>query len=86
MRYYELNPPMKLRAGFTGEKQDKPFYFDCCACGAKEPEIAGVLASEDATADGRLAFDKIGVISGGERGPRHALYCAACFATISRRS
>jgi hypothetical protein len=82
MRYYELNPPIKLRAGFTGDKQDKPLYFDCCACGAKEPEIAGVLASENATADGRLAFDKIGVISGGERGPRHALYCAACFATI----
>jgi hypothetical protein len=81
MRYYELNPPMKLRAGFTGEKQDQPFYFDCCACGAKEPEIAGVLASEDGTADGRLAFDKIAVLDSGPPG-RLALYCAACFATI----
>ena len=81
MRYYELNPPMKLRAGFKDEQRQQPLYFDCCACSAKEPEIAGVLASEDGTADGRLAFDKIAVLDSGPPG-RLALYCAACFATI----
>jgi len=81
MRYYELNPPMRLRAGFKDQQRQQPLYFDCCACGAKEPEIAGVLASEDATADGRLAFDKIAVLDAGPLG-RLALYCATCFATI----
>ncbi len=82
MQYFALEPPIKLQAGLVG---DKPTYFDCATCGAKEPEIAGCLANSDATATGPVSFDKIGILTpkDGKGGfPRHALFCADCFKKI----
>jgi hypothetical protein len=83
MPYFQLDPAIKLRAGFRTQVTEGPdalpFYFDCAACNAQEPVIAGVLA--DAPADtGRLAFDRIGILTDPLRGPRHAVFCATCFA------
>ncbi len=82
MRYFAIDPPIQLRAGFTGEGENqKPLYFDCAACDAKAPPIAGCLA--DAPAEGGpLSFDKIGVLTDPPRGPRHALFCKTCFDRI----
>jgi hypothetical protein len=78
-RYYPLEPPIKWRAGFVGDGPDaRPFYFDCCACEAHEPEIAGFVSSDG-------TFAGIGVIkkpddqnSVGRYFP--AMYCVDCFA------
>ncbi|HVM48618.1 MAG TPA: hypothetical protein VMU04_11360 [Candidatus Acidoferrum sp.] len=79
----QLDPPTRLRAGFTGDEQH-PFYFDCALCGAKEPPIAGALASGlDGDGSQVLSFDKIAILTptdGRGGSSRHALYCAACFA------
>jgi hypothetical protein len=84
MRYFQLDPPVPLRAGFrtavTEGPDAQPFYFDCATCDAKEPPIAGCLADDGA--EGRLKFEQIGILTDPPRGPRHALYCAACFAKI----
>lgn len=72
---------MKLRAGWRDEARTQAFYFDCAGCDAKEPLIAGCMADAPAES-GALAFDKIGVISDGPRGPRHAVFCAECFARM----
>ena len=48
MKIYQktIGEPKQWRAGYVG-KGFKPFYFDCCSCHAKEPEIAGFLSSTE---------------------------------------
>lgn len=44
--YFDVVPPAKWRAGFIGADPDqKPFYFACCECGAKGPEMAGIICT-----------------------------------------
>ena len=73
MQYFQLDPPTQLLAGTVG---DQPFYFDCATCDAKEPPIAGILARDEAAA---RSLDTA-VLTDPPRGPRHAVFCAACFA------
>lgn len=73
MNYYEVVPPTKWRAGFTGEGDNqKPFYFHCADCDA-ETEIAGFLGTGP-------AFNQIGLIPA-DGGPfvRAAMFCQGCF-------
>ena len=76
---FSLEPPAKWRAGFTGtDANSPPFYFDCAGCGAKEPEIAGVIGTGPTLED-------IGVI------PRDGLYktamfCALCFEKLQAQA
>lgn len=42
--FYGFHPPRQWQAGTTGEACT-PFFFSCCGCGAKDCEIAGVIAT-----------------------------------------
>lgn len=74
---YTLDPPTQWRAGVVGSGDTaKPFYFDCCACGAHEPPIAGVIA----LADQPVTFQTVAVrrIEGGPM-MKSAMYCEPCW-------
>ncbi len=75
--YYQLTPPKQWQAGSVG---DKPFYFDCADCGAKEPPIAGILASvPEGPVPRQVGYDQVGILTDGPRGPRNAMFCQPCF-------
>jgi hypothetical protein len=78
MIYLALVPPAKWRAGFVGEK---PFYFTCADCNDQEAPIAGVLASvaDDGPIPPGLGLEKVSILTDPPRGPRHAMFCPACF-------
>ncbi len=75
MMYYAVEPPTKWHAGFTGSKPNQvPIYFSCADCGAKEPEIAGIISSDG-------SYNGIGLL--GELDGcnlRPAMFCAPCYA------
>lgn len=75
MMYYSLVPPVKWKAGTSAPNtpNEVVFYFDCADCGAKEPEIAGILSS-DGTFLG-MAVLKIE----GSSFFNPAMFCAACY-------
>lgn len=77
MMYYELIPPTKWQAGRSAP--DTPnevvFYFDCADCGAKEPEIAGILSTDG-------TYSGIGIMPAkGSAFYNPAMFCAPCFKT-----
>ncbi len=69
MNLYELKKPQQWKAGSVG---GKPFYFDCCDCGTKEPVIKGYLAAGP-------TLEQIAVIPLKNGFFHMALYCASCF-------
>lgn len=74
---HTLIPPTQWRAGFVGSGDTaKPFFFDCCECGADEPPIAGVIA----LADQPVTLATIGVrpVDGGPM-IKSAMYCESCW-------
>lgn len=72
---HELQPPAKWKAG-TQSSGD--FYFDCGGCGAKEPEIAGVIASVPESPTYR---DVVVLRSPGTPFVRAAMFCRQCWDT-----
>lgn len=71
MIYWSLEPPARWKAGLAGAET---LYFDCADCGAKDPEIAGILSS-DGTYQG---IGLLGELHGCNLRP--AMFCAPCFA------
>ncbi len=75
MMYYELVPPTQWKAGTVapGTPNEQVFYFDCADCGAKEPEIAGILSSDG-------TFLGMGILKvEGSSFFNPAMFCAPCF-------
>lgn len=72
MLYWSLEPPAQWKAGTVGAEQ-KPFYFSCADCGAKEPPIAGILST-----DGTYAGIGLLKVDGGPF-VNPAMFCAPCF-------
>jgi hypothetical protein len=76
MMYYSLEPPTKWQAGISapGTPNEQTFYFDCADCGAKEPDIAGILSSDG-------TFSGMGILKvEGSAFFNPAMFCAPCFA------
>jgi hypothetical protein len=76
--HHTLMTPKQWKAGQVGEGETgKPFYFDCCECGAKEPVIYGFKSGSE-TPD----FFKILVV---EKFPGFhlAMYCQACWEKVN---
>ena len=69
--YWSLEPPARWKAGTAGTET---LYFDCADCGAKDPEVAGILSS-DGTYQGIALLGKIEGCN-----LRPAMFCATCFA------
>jgi hypothetical protein len=75
MNLYELVTPMQWRAGFTGSGENqKPFFFSCGDCGAKDAVIHGFIGS------GPTLYE-IGLMRNGPKDPftRLAMLCETCF-------
>jgi hypothetical protein len=74
-QYYAstLIEPKQWRAGYEGKDQ-KPFYFNCCKCGAHEPKIAGFY-----TAQPNTDFTSILTIKKPDGFYSLALYCEPCW-------
>ncbi len=74
---YYLDPPAKWQAGSGGwqGEPEKPFYFDCAGCKAREPEIAMILV-----ADGKEPVYKNILILDrpGEGVGFNAMFCSLC--------
>lgn len=71
-QYWSLTPPARWQAGTVGAEQT-PFYFDCADCGAKEPEIAGIISTDG-------TFGGIGVVKvNGGPFMNPAMFCASCW-------
>lgn len=73
--YFSVEPPRKWKAGHVGTNPPKDFFFNCCICGAKEPEISGILADVN-----NPTFTGIAVLKQpGTSFLNPAMYCADCF-------
>jgi hypothetical protein len=73
MNLYTLDQPRKWKAGTVGKDQT-PFYFDCGACGAKEPEIHGFAGTGP-------TYPEIAIIrQKGSVFVNPAMFCRACYA------
>ena len=72
--FYQLVQPAQWHAGITGEgpADEKPIYFDCGLCGAKEPPIAGFSGAGP-------TYQEIYIFRGPDGLYRHCMYCAECW-------
>jgi hypothetical protein len=84
--HHTLITPKKWKAGQVGEGETgKPFYFDCCECGAKEPVIYGFKSgSETPDFFKILVVEKPYFIAGAKFNGFHlAMYCQACWEKVN---
>lgn len=80
---YRFEPPFRWEAGAIG---GRTIYFDCGACGAKEPELhAGVFSRpvENTPYGARVQFADVMIFSRDPNSPfkglgAPALFCKAC--------
>ena len=70
--YWTLDPPARWQAGAVG-KDRTPIYFSCADCGAKEPEIAGIISTDG-------TFKGIGLSKTESGFYNPAMFCAPCLA------
>jgi hypothetical protein len=75
MMFFSVTPPTKWKAGSTGTPpNDKPIYFSCADCDAKDAEIAGIISSDG-------TYNGIGLLGEIQKmNLRPAMFCAPCYA------
>lgn len=76
--FFSLVQPAQWLAGSSGEGPDeKPIYFDCGLCGAKEPAIAGFVG-------GGPTYQEVYIFRGPDGFCRNCMYCAECWDKVLR--